>query len=147
VSTRQRLTLLFVLLVVPGCAYNLSMQPTTVHNDGQVSGTAPSGYPASLKITPGQKVKLQLQQSSLCGAENSNAICMLEGKLLRLEPSADSGVTGLVVKPTSLSVEDVFDGSGNRPPRKKLPVPAGEVRLAISDIKAIFYKYWYVPGT
>jgi hypothetical protein len=93
---------------------------------------------------PGQTVKMWLQAASpLCGAEppvTRHLICKLDGTLVRLEFSADGGVvTGLVVRPTSFVIDDFIEEPGKRPTRKKMPVPAGEIHLAIRDIKAFGY--------
>lgn len=41
----RRLTVLFVLSVVPGCAhYQMWVQPVTVHHDGRVSELTPGLY-------------------------------------------------------------------------------------------------------
>jgi len=146
---RQRVAMLLVLLVAPGCTHSSWVQPATVHHDGRVSGTnVGTRDPESLRLRAGQNVKLLLQPSSLlCVAESSKPVCTLEGRLLRLELSANRDVTGFVVRPTSLFVQDFLEGPGKRPVRKKLPLSAGEVRLAIGDIKAFFYKHWYVPNT
>ena len=149
VSVRQRLAVLLGVLLVSGCAHTpYWVQPITVCPDGRVSGTTLStGNPLSMTLETGQKVKLLLQPfSQVCAPESSKPVCTLEGRLLRLELSADREVTGLVVEPASIFVENFLEGSGSKQ-RKNLPVPAGEVRLAVGDIKAFFYKYYYVRGT
>ena len=152
VSIRQRLALLLVLFAGPGCTHVAYwVQPIRIDGDGYVSGNyLGSGYRRNLTLQkPGQKMRLWLQSGSpLCVAESAKPVCVLEGRFLRLDFSFNGEVTGLVVTPTSLYVEDSLGGP-RKPIRKTLAVPAAKVRLAIGDIKAFGQDEYYpyiVPG-
>lgn len=145
----QRLTILLVLLVGPGCSHTYGVRPETVRPDGGVTGPhLDNNFPTYTTVKVGQNVKLLLHPTSrVCVAETEERACTLEGKLLRLELSADGEVTGFIVEATSLFAEHFRARAGKRPSRTKLAVPAGELRLPIVEIMAVYGKYWYVPGT
>jgi hypothetical protein len=133
VSFLRCLIVLFALCAAPGCTYvTYWVRPESIRPNGEVAGSRDeSDFPPFTAITtrmklgrPGDLVKMWLQPASrLCGAEppvTLHSICKLDGKLVRLEVSADgSVVTGLVVRPTSFVIDDFVQDPGKPPNGKR----------------------------
>jgi hypothetical protein len=133
-STTRWLLLFSLLFAASGCTFTtLWVVPKTISEDGEVWGTTTFGGIGRMRLKSADTVRISLRpRSTMCGVES---YCTLQGKLVRLELSAEGEVVALVVTPTTVFTETETPRGGST--RIMLPMPPGLVRVPVGDIHAL----------